>query len=231
MGKVLNVATNIGTGGLMGFDKGFTTGVVSGAADKALLGGKIGETAKKAQGGIFDAIMGKETPATPDEVIDLGSPQGRALQEQMLGQYGKYAGAEGRQIAALQTGQQESQAIQNVADQTKRAEQLVAQRGLGRTASGIGAILGQQKGLGKDVAAIRANQPLLEQQQLNFASGGINQILNEQGQSKVLKMGQAAGPRSGGLLPLLGGAAGAYFGGPAGAQVGMGLGQAATQIR
>lgn len=230
MGKILNVATNIGTGGMMGFDKGFKPGVVSGAVDKAVLGGKVGQAAEDIQRGLSNTLLGKKTPSTPDEVIDLASPTGRALQEQMLEGYGRYAGEQGRQMAALQTGKQEAQAIQNAADQTKRAEQLVAQRGLGRTASGIGAILGQQKGLGKEIAGIRANQPLLEQQQLGFASGGINQILNEQGQSKVLKMGQAAGPRSGGLLPLLGGAAGAYFGGPAGAQVGLGMGQAATQI-
>ena len=234
MGKVLNVATNVATGGLMGFDKGFTTGVVSGAADKALLGGKIGSTAEKAQSGIFDTIMGKKTPGTPDSVIDLASPTGRALQEQLLGQYGETLGQDTSGMAAQQVASQEAQARQLAKDQEMRAGQLVAQRGMGGTASGIGQILGQQRGLGEQVSAIRAQQPALaqqmKQQNLNFATSGINQILNEQGQSRALKMGQAATGRQGGLLPLIGGAAGAYLGGPAGAQVGMGLGQAATQI-
>ena len=238
MGKTFNtisnpigLVTNVATGGLAGYDskKGFTRGVTLEAANQA-----SGGAVSKVGADLKDVMLGKKTPGTPDEVIDLASPQGRALQEQMLGQYGEMAGQDVAGMAATQTAQQEAQARQLAADQAKRAEQLVAQRGLGRTASGIGAILGQQRGLGKEISAIRANQPMLtqqmKQQNLGFASSGINQILNEQGQSKVLKMGQQAGPRGGGLLPLLGGAAGAYFGGTAGVQVGMGLGQAATQI-
>lgn len=185
-------------------------------------------------GNVLDeAISGKDVAATPNEVIDMASPEGRKLQEQLLGQYGKGIGTDTSGIAQQQVAAQENQIMQNAADQKMRAEQLVAQRGLGRTASGIGAILNQQKGVADQIGAVRSQLPGLQeqmrQQNLNFATSGINQILGEQGQSKVLKMGQAA-TKSGGLAPLVGAAVGAKLGGAAGAQVGMNAGQYAQNM-
>jgi hypothetical protein len=230
MGKALNTAIDasfqLGTGGAVGYsDGGFKRGIVAEGVNKATGGdlSKIGNSLK-------DTLLGKKTPGTPDEVIDLADPEGRRLQSELLAQYGNQINQDTSGIAQQQITAQENQLLQNAKDQEMRAQQLVAQRGLGRTASGIGAILNQQRGLSDQVSAVRAQLPGLQQQmkqqQLGFATGGINQILNEQGQSKVLKLGQQAQPRSGGLLAaalpiagqVLGGMAGAgAFGGAAGA--------------
>jgi len=169
---------------------------------------------------LVDTLVGVDQAATPNEIIDMASPEGRKLQEQLLGQYGQGIGKDTNGIAQQQITAQENQIMQNAADQKTRAEQLVAQRGLGRTASGIGAILNQQRGVADQVGAVRAQLPGLQeqmrQQNLNFASSGINQVLNEQGQSKVLKMGQAARPSNGGLLAAAAPIAGSILGGMAG---------------
>ncbi len=194
-----------------------------GLASKAL-GGPSGQ----------ELLQGKETPATPNEVIDLASPKGREIQEGLLSRYGDAANQDVGAMAQRQTSILEEQARAGVGDQERLAQKMVAQRGLGGTSLGLNAILNQSKGLGDQLGTIRANQPMLQnqlgQQNLNFATSGINQILGEQGSSKALKMGTPAGPRTGGLAPLLGGAAGAYFGGPGGAQAGMAGGQALTQL-
>jgi hypothetical protein len=169
---------------------------------------------------LVDTLVGVDQAATPNEIIDMASPEGRKLQEQLLGQYGQGIGKDTNGIAQQQITAQENQIMQNAADQKTRAEQLVAQRGLGRTASGIGAILNQQRGVADQIGAVRSQLPGLQeqmrQQNLNFASSGINQILNEQGQSKVLKMGQAARPSNGGLLAAAAPIAGSVLGGMAG---------------
>lgn len=199
--------------------------VVKGAVDP------LGFTGDNA---ISDIIKGKKDPGTPDSVIDLADPTGRALQSKALGQYGDFLNQDMSGIAANQTARLEEQARASVGDQQRQAQSLVAQRGLGGTSIGLNAILGQNAELGNQLGTIRANQPMLEnqlkQQNLGYATNGINSILGEQGKSKIFKQGQVSQGRQGGLLPLIGGAAGAYFGGPAGAQAGMALGQAGTQI-
>lgn len=223
MGKIVKSATNpiglvtnIASAGTIGFDEGgLKRGVLLEGANQA-----TGGSLSKLGGSLKDVALGKENAATPNEVIDMASPEGRKLQEQLLGQYGQGIGTNTNQIAQNQITAQENQVLQNAADQKLRAQQMVAQRGMGNTASGIGAILNQQKGINDQVSAVRSQLPGLQeqmrQQNLNFANSGINQILNEQGQSKVLKMGQAAQPRSGGLLATALPLAGSVLGGVAG---------------
>lgn len=194
--------------------------------------GAMGIVGNKLTGGMLDKnpfglLMGEKSAATPNEVIDMASPQGRAFQEQALGQYGKILGED---TVANQIASQQDAARQAFQDRTMQAQQAVAQRGLGGTSLGLNAILGQSGQLANQLGAIQASAPELRKQNLNFATGGINQILGEQGQSRVLKMGQAAGPRTGGLAPLIGAGLGGIFGGPAGAQIGSSAGQYATQM-
>jgi hypothetical protein len=177
-------------------------------------------------GGLKDAILGKKDPGTPDEVIDLGSAQGRALQEKALGQYGEILnGGVQNQMAA-----QERQVRTGAEDQARKAQELVSQRGLGNSSVGIGAILNAHRDLGDKVGAIRASEPMFKLQNLQNVTQGVNSIMNEQGQSKIFKLGQQGGQRKGGLAPLLGAGAGAYFGGPQGAQAGASMGQMLTQM-
>lgn len=214
--KAVDVSTNLMTGGLVGFDDG--------KFGKGVIGGKVG-----------DVLLGKKDPGTPDEVIDLADPTGRKFQRELISKYGEGINKDMGAMARLQTAQQESQAMQNLQDQQRKLDQAVAQRGLGRSSIGLGQALGAQKGAQEKISAIRANEPLLaeqlRQQNLNFATSGINQILGEQGQSKVLKMGREGGQRVGGLAPLIGAGLGAYYGGPQGAQAGMGIGSALTQVK
>lgn len=216
MGKALNVVTNVASGGMIGYgDQGFGKGEAIKLGNKAT-GGEL----SKLGNGLMDIALGAKTPGTPDEVIDLGDPTGRAFQKQAIGQYGDMMTQDFGQMAANQTTNLENQARAGANDQEIRAKQMVAQRGLGGTSLGLNAILNQKAGLGDQIGAIRANQPMLKNQMskdnLQFASGGINQILNEQGQSKVLKMGQQAQGRSGGLLGMAMPIAGQVAGGMAG---------------
>lgn len=232
MGSVINAATNIATFGQLGYEDGkFGQGEATKLVDKAT-GGAISKIGNGLKGG----LLGKKDPGTPDEVIDLGDPTGRAFQNQAIGKFGGMIEQDFGQMAENQSVNLENQARAGANDQEIGARQMVAQRGLGGTSLGLSAILNQKAGLSDQIGAIRANKPMLENQMtrenLQLASGGINQILNEQGQSKVLKLGQASKGRQGGLLPLIGAAAGAYAtgGSPTGAQMGMQLGQAGTQL-
>lgn len=216
LGSVANISTNLATGGLVG--------VNDGKIGAGIIGKKAG-----------DILLGKKDPGTPDQVIDLGDPTGREFQRQLISKYGEGINKDTSALARLQTTQQESQALQNLQDQQRKLDQAVAQRGLGRSSVGLSQALGAQQGAQEKIAAIRANEPMLaeqmRQQNLNFATSGINQILNEQGQSKIFKMGREGGQRTGGLAPLVGAGLGAYFGGAQGAQAGMGIGNALTQVK
>lgn len=239
MGKFLEEAAdksaNFATGGLVGVKDGkLGSGMVTNAVGAGGVADKALAPINKGLGGIGDAILGKKDPGTSDEVIDLADPYGRSLQNTALGEYGKYLNQDAGGMARTQTDNLNRQVRQDAEDQTRLAKQMVAQRGLGRSSLGLSAILGQSAGVGEKIGINNANEGLLKnqigQQNLNFATGGINQILGEQGTSKIFKQGQASQGRQGGLAPLIGTAAGAYFGGPAGAKVGAGIGQAATQI-
>lgn len=180
------------------------------------------------KGPLGDMLLGQKDPGVAAQTIDLASPEGRDLQSKLLKEYGKTIG----QGADAEVSAMEAQARQNVADQERRAAQLVAQRGMGGTASGINAILNQKKGLNDQIAAIRAQAPGLARQNLNFATSGINQILGEQGSSKIYSAGTPSQGRTGGLAPLLGGAAGLYASGgnPQAGMAGMQAGQLLTKM-
>jgi hypothetical protein len=183
---------------------------------------------------VTDLFLGKKDPGTPDKIVDPADPTARWHQGKALDSYGQMLNKDMGQMSRTQTAQMENQARAGADDQERIARQMVAQRGLGNSSVGLNAVLNQKAGLSEKLGDIRANQPLLEhqmnQQNLQFASGGINSILNEQGQSKVFQQGQASQGRQGGLMPLLGAGAGAYLGGAQGAKVGLAMGQAATQI-
>lgn len=216
MSNPIGAVTNIATGGMVGYENGkFGKGEVLNLANKAS-GGEI----SKLGNGLMDVAFGKKTPGTPDEVIDMASPTGRALQETALGKYGEVMNQDVGQLANLQIDNQSRLARAGADDQERMAKQMVAQRGLGGTSLGLNAILGQKANLGNKLNDISGQRPMLEnqmrQQNLGFASSGINQILNEQGQSKVLKMGQQAQGRSGGLVAAALPVAGQVLGGMAG---------------
>jgi hypothetical protein len=197
-------------------------------------------------------LLGQKNPGTPDSYVPLDP-----LQQKALDQYGKILDtntdqlaqdAANSQLAGISRGAAfgENQARQGVMDTQRQAQDMVRQRGLGNSSVGLNAILSQNRGLANQIGDIRANansqveqinagMPLnkynMRLQNLGAASGGINDILN----TRIFKQGQQGGGRTGGLAPLIGAGAGALLAPPgqqaAGAQLGVGLGQYATQMR
>lgn len=198
------------------------------AVKTAGLAGATGGASLAFTGAGKDLLFGKKTPGTADEIIDLASAHGRSLQEQALGEYGSMLKQDTSDLARREIVQKENQARAGAEDQLRKANQLVAQRGMGGSASGINALLNSNRDIGDRIGDIRSQQPALErnlkQQNLSFASGGINSILNEQGQSRIFKQGQQAQGRGGGLVgalaPMAGTIAGGMFAGPMGASAG-----------
>lgn len=125
---------------------------------------------------------------------------------------------------------QENRMLNSVANDTnKRAEQLIAQRGMGSSSIGLGQVLGQRKNLSLGMVMNNAG-----------AEGRIRDMMIQNGEG-LIGAGQSLwqpkasqGPmqmtdvkkRSGGLAGLLGAGVGAYFGGAQGAQTGMAMGDA-----
>ena len=232
MGKILkeatNVAVNVATGGNVGYDGGFKKGVLPSAYNKITNGG-----VDKILNGGKDLLFGKKEAAVPDNVIDLGSAQGRDVQEQAIGRYGQLLNEDTNGLAAQQIAQQENQVRQNAQDQEQRALQAASQRGVGRGSMGIKALLNTSGDTANQIGAVRASQAglanQLRNQNLTMATQGVNSILGEQGQSRAMKMGEAGG-RKGGISGLLGAGIGGYLGGAEGAKLGLNLGNAAGQI-
>ena len=201
----------------MGKSLSSITGSVGNIISKVpIIGRPVGNLVKDVGNDVTDVTFGAETAATPDQLIDLGSKQGRGLQEQLLTKYGEGINNDTSKIAGSQIAAQENQARQNADDQANLARQLVNQRGLGGTAGGISQLLGGQQGLQNQLGAIRAQAPQLQEQlrrqNLDYASQGINQTLAEQGQSKIFAQGTAAQPRNGGILQGLSGGLGSALG-------------------
>lgn len=184
--------------------------------------------------GVQDAVLGRKDPGSPAQQINIASPEAQRLSTQAMQGYGDLLNQDTSQLAANQTQQMMGQARQGAADQEMQAKQMVAQRGLGNTSLGLNAILNTKQDLGRQLGAIQANQPLLQNQlrmqNLQAAGGGISQLMGAQNAGQIYQPAVASRGRQGGLAPLLGAGLGASMGGPAGAQIGAGLGQYATQI-
>jgi hypothetical protein len=192
-------------------------------------------------GGAGNLLLGKKDPGQAAQTIDMATPEQKAGQAGLMGKFQGIANQDYGQMAQNQTNQAEAQAIQNSKDMTNRAQQMVAQRGLGNTSMGMNEILGQQQNLGNEIGGIRSQrlglQNQLQQQGLGFAAKGMSDIWNTQQAGKIYQPGVASKGRQGGLMPIIGGVAGGVLGsvaGPmgtaAGAQAGMGLGNMFTQL-
>lgn len=216
LGKAANVVTNVATGGTVGFKDGnLSTGVLT----KAVTG----------KNSLKDVLFGEKDPGTPDSVIDLRSEAAKQGQENALAGYNKLLAQDTDQIAEQQTQAQENQIVQNAKDQQMQAQQLAKQRGVATSSMGIQNLLNNNARTQEQISGVRANKNTLSRslglENLNNAANGINQTVSAQSQGKIFKQGQASTGRSGGLASLAGMAAGAYFGGPQGAQAGYSIGK------
>jgi hypothetical protein len=192
--------------------------------------------------GLGDVLRGEEDPGVADKYLDLDPSlrrnveQGRNAQSQGLGLYSdelkRLKGVDPKQLAGVVQAKQEKQLLGQGKDQRRRAQQLVAQRGLNRSSVGLNAMLNAGTASDDKIAQSRAEQPLLQEKiasqrlgSIGAAQQGINQSLGAQGAQRDFVQGREGGGRSGGLMGLAGGLFGAYAGGPQGAYAGQQLGQ------
>jgi hypothetical protein len=204
---------------------GKAVGGVAGGGIGSLLGpaGTVigaGLGASGGLGAITDVLLGKKDPGTKDRYTELDP-----LQKVALGKYGELLGQDTDSFASNAVQKAEEQARANAGDLERKATQLVAQRGLGNSSVGLNAIINSTRNLGDQVGAIRSSLPIMKYDMkvnnLGNAANGINGILDK----RMFIQGNPSTGRSGGLLGLGLGGLGAYYGGPGGAQAGMGLGR------
>ena len=116
-------------------------------------------------------------------------------------------------------------------DASRRAQALVAQRGLGNTSAGLSAILGAEGGINRQIAATRAQSPLLldqmKRQRIQELLSGGTGVVGSQQLPVNLRAQTSRGP---GLAPLIGAGIGGMLGGPAGASAGMGVGKSLSGL-
>ena len=233
---------------------GLSTFGLSEVANEATGGGVFsGGESGRLSNLIKDPLFGKKDPGRPDKMIELDPSlrqtveQGRAGQQQGLGLYSdelrRLQGTSPETLSQIVQARKEKGIIGEGKDAKRRAQQLVAQRGLNKSSVGLNAMLQAGSKTGEKIQTARANQPLMTEQiasqrmgQIGQATGGINQVLNAQGAQRDLVQGRQGGQRSGGLLGLLGGAVGAYASGSNGGdpfkgfQAGQGLGTGLSNL-
>lgn len=219
---------------------GVATLGLSEVANEATGGGIYGEGSNLL--GLDDIIRGKKDPGQADKWLNLDPSlrrnveAGRQQQLEGINLYGdelkRLQGVDPKKLAGVVQAQKEKQLLGQGEDQKRRAQQLVAQRGLNRSSVGLNAMLNADKETGKQIASSRAEAPMMQekiaQQRLGSiqqATSGINQALGAQGAQRDFVQGRTGGQRSGGLLSLAGAAYGAAKGGPQGAYAGQQLGQ------
>ena len=218
---------------------GIATGGLSEVANEVTGGGIFGSRLTDSFG---DIVGGKKDPGVADKWLNLDPSlrrnveAGRQQQLEGINIYGdelkRLRAVDPKKLAQSVQASKEKQLLGQGEDKKRRAQQLIAQRGLNRSSVGLNAMLNADKETQKKIGASRAEAPLMQekiaQQRLGSigqATGGINQALGAQGAQRDFVQGRTGGRRSGGLLGLAGGLAGAYYGGPQGAYAGQQLGQ------
>lgn len=178
-----------------------------GKAAKAVTG-TVGGGLKTITGGAADLLLGKKAPGVNDHYMPLDP-----LQQKALDKYGANMDINTDGIARSIVSNQERQIRGNAMDLERKASQLSSQRGLGNSSVGLNAILNSTRDMGDKIGAARASLPQLQHNlkldNLDRASGGIGNILN----NRTFVQGTPGGMRSGGLAAPLLSAAGSYFGG------------------
>lgn len=145
--------------------------------------------------------------------------------------------------SAMERGMAERVLGQAGADARRRAEQIVAQRGMGRSRAGLSAILGADKESREKLEDFRIGSAAREEmlgkemedkersRRLNMMRGygaTLGGILGTPGAQRTFMKGRKGAGRGGGLfktgMSVAGGVLGGMFGGPAGAAAGSQIG-------
>lgn len=139
-------------------------------------------------------------------------------------------------IAREQVARQQQNMVTAAQDARRRAQQLIAQRGLSGSSLGLRQELGAQRDMASQSAALQAQLPAIIRERVlqdNNARIAANaNAFNQLGGMQTITPTRQGGGRTGGLLgaaaglaPLAGTVAGFAMGGPAGAAIGSQVGQ------
>lgn len=186
----------------------------------------------KKQGGYSaDAISGE---------IRNAQGQGIASAQKGLGEVNKVLDTPSENIVRQQSALQEKGILSSAQDARRRAQQLMAQRGLQNSSLGLSSDRSITQNQGAQLGAVRAALPgQIRNQQIQDAqtrmSAGQGLFAGLGGSQGIRFQGQE-GQRSGGLLgiagslaPVAGMIAGGMAGGPVGASIGGSLGSSVGQ--
>lgn len=199
-------------------------------------------------GGAKDLLFGKKDPGVADRnvMLDRGlydlTQKIRPMQSQSADLYKKRLDEIGSissgGLADLATKRKVTQLGAAAKDAERVAGSQVARRGLGRSAVGLNAILNAGNPARLAQADARAMTPILKMQmgaqrdnQLMNVNRGLAGIIGSKDQSRAFVQGRESTGRTGGLAGILGGAAGAYFGGPQGAMAGFNMGNSLGNLQ
>jgi hypothetical protein len=175
---------------------------------------------------VSNLIKGKKVTTPADAIAadlkDLGR-KGVGIQKRGLGYLKDYD-----PTAGITQGieRQKSMIAGGVDDARRKMNKMSAQRGLGGSSVGIGAVLGAEERAADKIRALDASKAgALSQARLSGAKNlmGVGKgLVSQRGPIRM----NAVTKRKGGYGKLIGTAAGAAIGGPAGAQIGSGIGGA-----
>lgn len=225
--------------------------ILKGAAIGSTLGlggALIGGAAGGAGASIKDFLLGKKSGGfSADEIAgEIRRVQGKGIltAEKGLDKINKELETDGGDLAAAQytkgLEKQKETVLTSAQDARRRAQQLMAQRGLKNTSLGLAADRSTTQEAGRQMSGIQSqysNIPLI-QREARLADANM---LQQAGQGTFGNLGGSAGvrfhgqegSRSGGLLgvasalaPAAGAIAGGIFGGPMGASAGASMGSA-----
>lgn len=194
--------------------------------------GKVANTVLKPVQSLAGNLFG--TPDTPDKTTDLLSPEGKAATNKLLSQYTSMLD-QAPGMAEAETARLQKQVAQNVQDQTLRAQQAIAQRGLQNSSIGLRALMAPTAQAGNQMLDIAAGAPARQFANLSNIGSGIGNVLGIQSQNKLYTPGQKGDSGMGVMGTLLGAGIGASLapagGGAMGASIGSQLGGAFGNAR
>lgn len=184
---------------------------------------------------LIDLLLGKKDPGAPPDPIanDVRRVQRRGLklQDQSMDEYGKEF--ETPKSAYDQQAQLEvnSEIKPLFADRTnlrRRLQSIIAQKGMGDSSQGLTEELSQEQSANAQIGGIQSSLPgrirdlRFERPSRAIALG--SQVMGSQ--NAPIDFYGRKPSRQGGLLPVVTAGIGGLLGGPAGATVGLGAGQA-----
>lgn len=189
--------------------------------------------AKGLMGAQKDALMGRDQTYYADELADPINKAGKKGLKYMTGgasDLNKVYSQNPNKLVNNQIALENRLARGAADDAIMRTRQLVAARGMGNSSIGLGSEINQNRQFNNQLAMNNASalgrirDMSIENGQGRMATGSALFNTKLQGQQN-LQM-QNITRRTGGIAGLVGAGAGAYFGGPQGAQAGLAMGQA-----